>query len=542
MNVRELVAKFGVEFDDHGAKHAEHAIEELKEGAKELLEVIGGAEALHVLAEFVIGQVEMGSAIGTTADRIGIGVERLQELRFAGEEAGLSAEGVDAALVRLTRSAAQAAAGEAETGKAFAALGQGLTAASLKTMSVDELLEHVAEGMKHAKTAGDRLRIGQALLGREGGRLSEVLKNGKEGLEEMREHAKKLGFVLSKEQVAAARKAAEAMHDFHGAVQGVKNQIATYFMPVFTHAVEKLGEWAVKAKDAAGSTHIIEAAAITAGLAIAALFGPEVIGTMLVAGVALATMALAIEDIITWTKDGDSVLGRFIDKFLGLGASKLILDDWKAGLHIMVKLSGEWAKNLEAGWAIMKKTADKRKAASADDDFKEEHEHWEAAHAGWKTRKDFNEKWVPKRWRDKPMPEPVEPTRRSYKVDSTDAVWEERRTREVATERGMGHGPLALFGGAESAEDHAREQHRQTAVAEASATATAAAHPTAEAVKHGGAAGEHGTTINHHTAVTVNAHTGANPEEIGRVVVQHIHKHHAEANATAHRAVRQVAP
>jgi hypothetical protein len=74
--------------------------------------------------------ISAADAIGKTADKIGVGVEALQELRFAAKASGVEQQTLDMALQRFTRRAAEAAQG---TGEAKDALAQN-RAASVSTI------------------------------------------------------------------------------------------------------------------------------------------------------------------------------------------------------------------------------------------------------------------------------------------------------------------------------------------------------------------------------------------------------------------------
>jgi hypothetical protein len=79
---------------------------------------VGGLTAL------VDRSISAANAIGKTADTIGVGVEALQELRFAAKASGVEQQTLDMALQRFTRRAAEAAEG---TGEAKDALTLGFT-------------------------------------------------------------------------------------------------------------------------------------------------------------------------------------------------------------------------------------------------------------------------------------------------------------------------------------------------------------------------------------------------------------------------------
>jgi hypothetical protein len=321
MILRELLAKFGVEYDDRGARKADKDVDKLSGGFKELVALVGGAALLRGFGNFIVQQVQLADAVGDTAARLGIAVEALQEYRFAGQDVGMSFEGVDAALGRLVRGSAEAARGQGEAKDAFKELGVQLTDSQGNLLGFEAILTQVADGMGGARTDADRLRLGYALFGREGSKFAAAMKDGAAGIEVFRERARELGGVLSQEQVDAADKADKAMASFGLALGGVKHTIAAEFIPALTDGLTRLARWMTPLRELIRTSNVLPALLATLGGALAVMFGASRLLSLTKAGIAFAVIALAVEDIITWARGGDSVVGRLIDKFGGAGTS-----------------------------------------------------------------------------------------------------------------------------------------------------------------------------------------------------------------------------
>lgn len=325
MIVRELLAKFGVAYDDSGAKKADKDVEGLSGGFRALIGVVGGAALVRGMGRFIVQQVELADAVGDTAERLGVSVEALQELRFAGQDVGVSIDGVDGALARLVRGSAEAAKGQGESKAAFKELGVSLTDGSGNLRDFDDILSQVADGLGNAKTDADRLRLGFAVFGREGSKFAATLKGGSAGIEEMRQKARELGGVLSREQVDAADKADKAINGFALALGGLKHQIASEFIPALTEGLTKLSHWVSGFKDLVRHSNIVQAAVVAVGIALTAMLGGARLLALTKAGLLFALLALAIDEIITFAKGGDTVIGRLLDSFGGAGTAAALL-------------------------------------------------------------------------------------------------------------------------------------------------------------------------------------------------------------------------
>ena len=92
-----------------GLKGLGRQAELLRTGIRTLGGALAGVATVGGLAALVDRSISAANAIGKTADTIGVGVEALQELRFAAKASGVEQQTLDMALQRFTRRAAEAA-------------------------------------------------------------------------------------------------------------------------------------------------------------------------------------------------------------------------------------------------------------------------------------------------------------------------------------------------------------------------------------------------------------------------------------------------
>jgi hypothetical protein len=107
------------------------------------IRTLGGALA-GVATALVDRSISAANAIGKTADTIGVGVEALQELRFAAKASSIEQQTLDMALQRFTRRAAEAAQGTGEAKDALARWGVALRDQDGHLRSSEDLLPDVA--------------------------------------------------------------------------------------------------------------------------------------------------------------------------------------------------------------------------------------------------------------------------------------------------------------------------------------------------------------------------------------------------------------
>jgi hypothetical protein len=106
-----------------GLKGLGRKTELLRTGIRTLGGALAGVATVGGLAALVDRSLSAADVIGETASKIGIGVEALQELRFAASLAGVEQQTLDMALQRFVRRVAEAANGTGEAKDALAQMG-----------------------------------------------------------------------------------------------------------------------------------------------------------------------------------------------------------------------------------------------------------------------------------------------------------------------------------------------------------------------------------------------------------------------------------
>jgi hypothetical protein len=167
----------------------------LRTGIRTLGGALIGAATVGGLGALIDRSISAADAIGKTADKIGVGVEALQELRFAAKASGVEQQTLDMALQRFTRRAAEAAQGTGEAKDALAQMGIALRDQSGNLRRSEDLLGDVADAFARIEDPAERVRLDFKLFDSEGVALVNLLRGGSGALEEMRERARDLGIV-----------------------------------------------------------------------------------------------------------------------------------------------------------------------------------------------------------------------------------------------------------------------------------------------------------------------------------------------------------
>ena len=108
--------------------------------------------------------------------------------------------------------------------------------ADLKGKSVEEVFYLIADGIQATTDSGDRLRAANTLLGEQLARqLLPLLVEGSTGLDAYRRRARELGGVLDRDAIDRGREAAQVFAQFRIVTQGLRNELGLAFLPLMTH-------------------------------------------------------------------------------------------------------------------------------------------------------------------------------------------------------------------------------------------------------------------------------------------------------------------
>lgn len=397
--IREFLTRFGIKADPQGAKRYEQAVNSLRDNLGRATKAaakfsaglataasVGMGTLIHGLSESTL-EVQRWSAA------FGIGTDQVQQLGYAANTVGLELEDMADVLNTLGERGFDALADpKSEPAKLFARMGIALKDARGQLKPSRELLDELADGFTRIKNPTEQAALASILLGDVGVKLLPVLQGGAEGLAAYGAEAKALGVVLDGdaiEQVNAFNRASIALKT---ALRGVGTQIALVVLPMLTRLAEAVSGWLKgaglvgRAMEAmrkhsltlrrallvlAGALAVVASAKIAAGfaalvsvvrslmLAFRGLATTAALAKGAVMAIPLAIVALLIllEDIAVWLRGGDSLVGRFVDRWREapgpVGDIARALDAAKPYLQDFVGVARELAQvawDIAAAW------------------------------------------------------------------------------------------------------------------------------------------------------------------------------------------------
>lgn len=191
-----------------------------------------GAAATAAAWRLVEAFAAAGDEVAKTADRLGIGIERFQELRYAAGQSGIEADKFTMAMTKLNTNVGLAARGTGEAGKVFEALGINVRDSEGRVRSIGDLLPELADKFKMIEEPAVAAAAAAALFGeRNGSKMLTLLREGSTGIEELSAQARRLGLIIGEDAARQGEVFGDTMDDLKLAITGVRNIIGTALIP-----------------------------------------------------------------------------------------------------------------------------------------------------------------------------------------------------------------------------------------------------------------------------------------------------------------------
>lgn len=198
---------------EEGARRAGQAMSGLESGARKvdgaftrMTKAVFGLRGVAAgLVQAARRSIDYANTIGVVADSLGVGVEALQEFRFAAEDSSnvLSTQ-ADAALQQFTRRVAEAARGTGELQEVFEQYDIAVSSLDGSARAVNEVLAEYADVVQNAESSQEQLRLAIRAFGSEGAALVNLLREGAIGWDEYVQAARDAG-ILTTDQIRQAQ-------------------------------------------------------------------------------------------------------------------------------------------------------------------------------------------------------------------------------------------------------------------------------------------------------------------------------------------------
>lgn len=251
MIIAELVSMLSFKQDEKSKKKVDKTLDGFTSSVKGLKTAVAGfvgAMVTGLVARQVNDVAKQAEGFIRTSQAVGITTKAVQELSFAFTQNGASASLVDRAMRRITTSSQGAADGGDRLVNTYRSLG--LSVQDLDKMGPDETFMSVAEGISQMTDEQDQLNAAVNIFGtRMATDLMPVLKEGGQGLEEVRKRANELGMIFDDDQLQDALEYNNTMGEFTGTLDALKTLGVLEFLPFLTEAGKEMTNFVVANRD-----------------------------------------------------------------------------------------------------------------------------------------------------------------------------------------------------------------------------------------------------------------------------------------------------
>ena len=246
MNVFELFAVLGLDTSqyDEGLKNAESSANSFGSVLSTGLSAAAGVATAAIAATttavvagsaaFVNGVTSTASyadSIDKLSQKMGFGIESFQEWQYVAQISGTSMESLKAGMKTLATAV--------ETGSdAFDKLG--LSQEQLAGMSQEEVFDATVRALMNVEDQTERTYLASQLLGKGATELGPMLNMTEEDLNSLKQEAHDLNGVLSEDQVKAGAAFQDSLLGMQTALDGLKNNMMSEFLPSFTTVMDGL--------------------------------------------------------------------------------------------------------------------------------------------------------------------------------------------------------------------------------------------------------------------------------------------------------------
>ena len=363
--VTELLGYIGLDVDDASFNDAEQSVKDVTKVMAGLITIAASAATAVTGAAYAMVNdfANTATEIDQLTKRLNVNAEAFQATAFAAKSFGIEQDQLADGMKELSMRAGEFALDGKANADAFGEIG--ITQAQVKQYgnNIEGLFRLVRNKLSEVKEQGKRQFLADALFG---GGLADVggefFSQTSENIAALQKQARESGLVISQENIDMAREYTREMDLLQARIKGLWNIVASNLLPIFTRITRQMkeffdlhGDEIVNGLTAAikGLIESIKYLGIAAAIAMPYLVGSAAIaswaklialtnaltaafatmrsgallawaaaaaGPVLV-GLAIGALILAIQDVYTYFKGGDSITGRIIESFKWMDAS-----------------------------------------------------------------------------------------------------------------------------------------------------------------------------------------------------------------------------
>ena len=272
---------------DEQIRKADSSIGKFGGELKKIGAVVGGYFAVSGLVNLAKDSLQAMDNIAKLSQKVGIGAETLQVYGYAAKLSGIELDTVASSLGKLARNIVTTTEKGEDSANAFKTLGISTHDSEGKLKNLDDVMGDVADRFAGMEDGTTKTALAMSLFGRSGKEMIPMLNLGREGLEEMREEAHRLGIVLDTDTILKAEEFNDNLERLQIGLQGMAARAIGELLPALNDISEAFVQ---SAKDGESFQSLAESLTgtlkVMASVAIGVVAAFDIVGTAIGEGIA----------------------------------------------------------------------------------------------------------------------------------------------------------------------------------------------------------------------------------------------------------------
>jgi uncharacterized membrane protein YgcG len=194
----------------------------------------GVVAATTAMVAGAMSAAKQADRIDKLSQKIGVTTEAFQEWDYVMSQNGMSIESLKTSVKTLIGAADDAANGNEKYASSFRKLGISVLDGNKKLKSQDVILEETILALSKMGKTSERTAIASDLLGRSATELAPLFNSGAQSIEQLRQKARDLGLILSKDTISAGVKLTDMMDTLKRSMQATLANAMTPVMEELT--------------------------------------------------------------------------------------------------------------------------------------------------------------------------------------------------------------------------------------------------------------------------------------------------------------------
>lgn len=268
---------------------------------------LAGVASLGGLALMSKQAIDAADNLGKMAQKVGVSVESLSALEYAGKLSDVSLEQLGTGLKKLSVNLNEVATdADGEVAAAFNAIGVSVTDANGSLRSADDVFTDVAEAFAGMNDGAGKTALAVKIFGKAGTDLIPMLNQGREGIKGMKEEAEALGVVFSGETARQAEEFNDNLTRISEAANGLGNEVATIVLPTLSQLAQ---EFVNSTKEGTGFASVL-GSSLKVGFETLAVLGANGVYVFKAIGIEIGGIAAQIEALSRGDFQGFKFIGE----------------------------------------------------------------------------------------------------------------------------------------------------------------------------------------------------------------------------------------